>query len=266
MESKEIEGKTIDQAIEAACRYFDVPRGKLNIEILSEGSSGFLGIGAKKARIRAALLSLDMALDDAFEKPIRLEDKSQQIFRLAEINPVTPAPKASVASTEQNADVAATAQKAGDLLGGILKHMGFNLPFTWEEKGGAIVFRITGGDTEDLIGKGGQTLDAIQYILNKAVIPGGSGKKKIVLDTDEYRVKREQYLVALATRLAEKVKRTHKPVSVDNLNAHDRRIIHLALQGDAALMTKSRGEGAFRKIIIMPAKKSDTAKPRNNQA
>ena len=262
MESKDIEEKTIDQAIERACREFNVPREKLNIEILSEGSSGLFGIGAKKARIRAALLSLEMALENDFGKPAvpppsrenRQRPKQEDVVR-----PPQSAPERTVA-------VSAIAEKAGALLDGIIKHMGFDFPFSWEEKGETIVFRITGEGTDALIGKGGQTLDAIQYILNKAAIPPGTHKTKIVLDTEEYRVKREEYLVALAARLAEKVKRTRKPVSVDNLNAHDRRVIHMALQGDTALTTKSRGEGAYRKIVIMPARKSDSGKPGDSQS
>jgi len=77
----------------------------------------------------------------------------------------------------------------------------------------------------------------------------------IVVDTEAYRKRREESLVALAEKLAEKVKKSKKSLTVGHMNAHDRRIIHLALQNDESLTTKSRGEGEFRKIVIMPVKK-----------
>jgi spoIIIJ-associated protein len=77
----------------------------------------------------------------------------------------------------------------------------------------------------------------------------------IVVDTEFYRGKREESLIALAEKLAEKVKKSKKALTVGHMNAHDRRVIHLALQNDESLTTKSRGEGEFRKIVIIPAKK-----------
>jgi len=78
----------------------------------------------------------------------------------------------------------------------------------------------------------------------------------IVIDTEAYRKRREESLVSLAGKLGEKVKKTKKAVTVSHMNAHDRRIIHMALQNDASLTTKSRGEGEYRKIVILPAKKN----------
>ena len=77
----------------------------------------------------------------------------------------------------------------------------------------------------------------------------------IIIDTEDYRKRREESLVALAMRLGEKVKKTKKPVTVGHMNAHDRRIIHLAMQNDETLTTKSRGEGEYRKILILPARR-----------
>ena len=101
----------------------------------------------------------------------------------------------------------------------------------------------------------GQNLDALQYIVNKAANRSGEEKKMIVIDTEAYRQRREDALASLAERLGQKVKKTRKAVTVSHMNAHDRRIIHLTLQGDSSLVTKSRGEGEYRKIIIMPARK-----------
>jgi len=124
-----------------------------------------------------------------------------------------------------------------------------------DEKEDEIILSIQGDGSGLLIGKRGQNLDAIQYIVNKAIHHTSNGHKTIVIDTEEYRQRREESLVALAVKLGAKVKKTKKPVTVGHMNAHDRRIIHMAMQNDETLITKSRGEGEYRKILILPARR-----------
>ncbi len=234
----EIEGKTIDEAIEKACTKFDLPREKLNIEILSEGTPGFLGIvGSKKALIRASVMSIDIAIAGDEEK--RKQESS-------------PVPDESAAEI---IDDPAAAKEAQEMLEGILSRMGIDFPVSAAREDEYIVLDIKGDGSGLLIGRGGQTLDALQYIVNKALNKNGRDRKRIILDTENYRKKKEKNLIALAEKLGAKAKRMRKPVTVSPMNAHDRRIIHLALQNDKGLTTKSRGEGAFRKIIIVPTKK-----------
>ncbi|MDD5476239.1 MAG: protein jag [Syntrophales bacterium] len=234
--SLEFEAKTIDEAIEQACRELNLSRDKLNIEILSEGSPGFLGlVGARKARIRAGKMSIDIDFDNALPET----------------------PTGEVITERKSGDMA---NEARSLLEGILSRMGFDFPVTAEEEEeeeeNFLVLNIQGDGSGILIGKGVQTLDALQYIVNKALNKNGTDRKRVVLDTENYREKRESSLVALALKLGEKAKRTKKPVTVNPMNAHDRRIVHLALQNDKDLLTRSRGNGDFRKIIIVPGKKS----------
>lgn len=280
MEVREIEGKTIDEAIDNACSAFQVPREKLNIEIVSEGSPGFLGIGAKKALIRASLLAIDMVLESPFAsaavRPKTRRPQPQPPERAAksreegipEVQPRTSAaprpepPAASVQTERRTASAAATArdgepavEKARRILEGLLQRMQIDFTVSAEETEEAIVLKVEGDGSGLLIGKRGQNLDAIQYIINKAVHHPLNGHKMIVIDTEDYRERREESLVAMALRLGEKVKKTKKPVTVGHMNARDRRIIHLAVQNDASLATKSRGEGEYRKIVILPARK-----------
>lgn len=107
-----------------------------------------------------------------------------------------------------------------------------------------------------LIGRRGQNLDAIQYIVNKAACRSANGRKTIIIDTEAYRKRREESLVAMAHKLGEKVRKTKKAITVSHMNAHDRRIIHMTLQNDDSLTTKSRGEGEYRKIVIIPSKRN----------
>jgi spoIIIJ-associated protein len=147
------------------------------------------------------------------------------------------------------------AARAKRILEGILVRMKLDCPVIVEETSDTISLNIKGDGSGLLIGKRGQNLDAIQYIVSKSMSKYSDNRKMIVVDTEAYRKRREESLVALAEKLAEKVKKSRKSLTVGHMNAHDRRIIHLALQNDESLTTKSRGEGEFRKIVIMPVKK-----------
>jgi spoIIIJ-associated protein len=317
----EIEEKTIDGAIEKACRDFDVPREKLNIEIISEGSSGFLGLMSKKAKIRASLLSFDMdfSLDDSHRpakhetrreekadfrpekkpdskpgmeretkqdrKPETKRETKPEVRRKAEQRTARPAPKTPKPHVARPAPAVITpadpavvpekspalaipeilavpattpaALKAQDLLAGILSKMTFECQVTAAETDDTVILSIAGDDSGLLIGRRGQNLDALQYILNKAVNKADTDRKMIVVDSEEYRKRREESLLGMAERIREKVKKSQKPLSLSHMNAHDRRIIHLALQEDETIVTKSRGEGEYRKVIVLPARKGN---------
>jgi spoIIIJ-associated protein len=134
--------------------------------------------------------------------------------------------------------------------------MSFECQVAVKETPEKIILNIEGDGSGLLIGKRGQNLDAIQYILNKAINRADNERKMIMVDSEAYRKRREEALLVLAQRIREKVKKTKKPVSLSNMNAHDRRIIHLALQEDETLTTKSRGEGEYRKIVILPARRN----------
>jgi spoIIIJ-associated protein len=243
MESFEFEGKTIDDAIEKACSEFNVQREKLNIEIITDGTTGFLGLGSKKAKIRANIMSIDMTIDMPTEQPPKAVQQKASVE--------SEAPQS--AATEQSDEN--PAMRAKKILEGILLRMNLDCPVTIEETSDAIFLNIKGDGSGLLIGKRGQNLDAIQYIVSKSMSKYSDSRKMIVVDTEAYRKRREESLVALAEKLAEKVKKSKKSLTVGHMNAHDRRIIHLALQNDESLTTKSRGEGEFRKIVIMPVKK-----------
>lgn len=285
MKEMRIEGKSIDEAIENACSAFQVPREKLNIEIISEGSAGFLGIGAKKVQIKASLLAIDLMIDDdplprqsvkpeALESPV-IEPVRTRPERGAVLVPPISRRKEALRREEQRGDAPArgarpvfsgtdeggdsTKEKAKRILEGLLMRMQVDSTVSAEETEEAIILNIQGNGDGFLIGKRGQNLDAIQYIVSKAVHHSVNGHKMIIIDTQKYRQRREESLIALALRIGEKVNKTRKPLTVGHMNAHDRRVIHLAIQNDPTLTTKSRGEGDYRKILILPARRSPEA-------
>jgi spoIIIJ-associated protein len=313
MKVLEIEGKTIDEAIDKACREFDVPREKLNIEILSEGSSGFFGlVGTKKAKIKASLLSLDMSFELPKEKKERApeataapkpqepreprEHKEQREQNPPRDNrapreqrdhrppreqrdsrpprehreprearpprehreaqtPREPRPQPVASSPEALA-------AAKETLLAILALMKIEAQVTVEDTPEAISLTLQGADEGLLIGKRGQTLDALQYVVNKILSKQGRENKQVIVDTEDYRKKREEALVSLAEKVSQKVRKTRKPVTLGNMTSRERRIIHLTLQSDDSVVTMSRGEGHNRKIIVRPGRRSGPHGPR----
>ena len=263
-DAREFEGKTIDEAIEKACSELSVPREKLHIEILAEGSQGIFGLGSRKARISASPLTFDISLEEETaavkETPVKAERARTERARTEKPKTERPAtekvkpeaPREMAAPGPEDEKLGAEAKK---VLEGVLTRMGFDFPTNVEINEEYIVITIEGDGSGLLIGKGGQTLDAIQYIVNKAVSRNGREQKRIILDTENYRDKKMKNLVALAEKVGEKVRRTKKPIALNPMNAHDRRIVHLALQNEKGIITKSRGEGALRKIIVIPGKK-----------
>jgi spoIIIJ-associated protein len=117
---------------------------------------------------------------------------------------------------------------------------------------------IETSDAGLLIGKQGQTLDALQYLVTKMLAKQTRGKVRIAIDVEAYRARHNEALSLLALKYGEKVKRSGRPVTLNPMNPYDRRIVHMALQGDKDLKTISRGEGLYKKVIISPAKKKES--------
>ena len=224
MKSVETEGKTTEEAIDKACEELAVSREDLEVEVLSGGSSGFLGLGAKNARIRATV-------------------KEGAVPRTPEARP---------SATLSDNQAAETAKKT---LQDILRLLEVEATVELKEDSERILLNIQGDGSGLLIGRKGQTLDAMEYLINKIVHKDAEDKKRIVVDTENYRFRREDSLVKLAQRLGEKAKRLGRPVTISPMSAHDRRIVHLALEDDKALRTWSTGTGLYRKVIISPEKK-----------
>jgi spoIIIJ-associated protein len=224
MKFVETDGRNVEEAVQKACELLQTSREDLDVEILENGSSGFLGIGARKAQIRATR-------KEAAPAAARKTD---------------PSPAAENGLGE----------KAQTALKGLLGHLDMEARVELKEDEERIYLNIQGDGGGLLIGRKGQTLDALEYLVNKMVHKNQEGKKRIVVDTENYRTRREDSLVKLAQRLGEKARQLGRPVTISPMNAHDRRIVHLALQNDRSLRTRSTGAGLYRKVIISPDKKS----------
>jgi spoIIIJ-associated protein len=115
---------------------------------------------------------------------------------------------------------------------------------------GSVTFRLHGDDMGILIGKHGQTLDSLQYLTNLVANKNSSERVRVIIDVEDYRDRRIETLTRLANRLADKVKRTGERVALEPMNPHERKIIHMALQGDRRVTTLSEGDDPYRHVVI----------------
>ena len=143
-------------------------------------------------------------------------------------------------------------ENAKDLLKGLIERMGVEVEIEGRLRDGCIWLEVTGDMEGILIGKHGRTLEALQVIVSRMTCKGAKNPARIVVDVGQYRQRREESLAKLANRMGEKVKREGKTVTMGPFNAHDRRIIHMALQDDQHVKTESIGEGPLKKIAILP--------------
>jgi spoIIIJ-associated protein len=253
MDFVETDGDTIDQAIENALKILGVSREKITVDVLAEGRKGILGFGAQKARVRAVL-----------QKIQSVESKSREVPASGpEIAP-NPAPAPAVTAAE----MAAVAERAKIALTDILALMGVQgaIEMVRDEKSGETILEVRSESSGLLIGRKGQTLEALQYLITRI-----AGEKltaegpHLVIDIENYRERRRKTLEDMALRLGEKAKRQRKTVTVDALSAADRRVIHEALQDDPWLTTRSLGQGSYRRLLIIPEgdrkKKDEPAAP-----
>jgi len=166
-------------------------------------------------------------------------------------------------------------EQAAKVLREILEHMGVDAEVSAFDDGERIILDAHGPESGLVIGKKGATLDALQYVVNRILFkrppaPAGGGapaapgeRPMVIVDAEGYRGRREDSLIDLARRLAEKAVKTGRPVPVEPMSAHDRRIVHMALADHGAVTTESEGEGLFRRVVIFPKSGSGGGEPRD---
>ena len=203
MDYIEVSAKTVNDAIIEACQKLEVASDKLGYEVIEEGASGFLGIGAKPAIIKAWI-------------KCSIKDDAKNF-----LNDVFAAMKMTVVVEVQ---------------------------YNEEEKNMDI--ELSGDDMGVLIGKRGQTLDSLQYLVSLVVNKNTDEYIRVKVDTENYRERRKETLENLAKNIAYKVKRNKRPVSLEPMNPYERRIIHSALQNDKYVTTHSEGDEPFRRVVV----------------
>ncbi len=193
--------KTVDKAVEEALAELKVSKEDVEIEVVEQGSKGFLGFGSKDAVVI-----------------VKVKHNPEKI--------------------------------AKDFLREMFIAMGIIVNIETEIKDKHLYINLTGDDMGILIGKRGQTLDSIQYLVNLVVNKGNAPYISITIDTENYRQRRKETLEALAYNLAKKVRQTGKKVVLEPMNPYERRIIHSSLQNNKYVTTYSEGEEPTRNVVI----------------
>lgn len=255
--SQELEfiGKNVDKALETASNELNIPIEKLRYDVVSYGSSGIFGlVGAKKAKIRVKNPMDSLAHTDARAKA---RDLVKDAFEIADEPAQQPAqqPARQPAQQPVEQDLKPSIEVGTEALTRILDFLTSDTKIEAETGSQRILFKVEGGNSGLLIGKRGQTLEAIQYLVEKIVNKQTQQRIRVLVDVEGYLKTRKTNLQKLATKLADKAKRTQKPVTIGQMNAYDRRTVHLHLKTNGAVRTQSVGEGYYRKLIVFPKKR-----------
>jgi len=260
--SLEFKAKNVEKAIEKASKELNLPKKEIKYEVLSYGSSGIFGLaGTKNAKIRIQLpkdsrpleltpeiselpaISADGIADSEPSDAFKLDADDTAGKEKLEVGQVYSFPEDPV-------------EMGRDVLQRILDSITTDARISVAEDSERVFFNVNGGNAGILIGKRGQTLDAIQSIVEKAINKRRKNRARVLVDIEGYLQTRKENLEKLAIRLAEKCKRISKPISLGEMNAYDRRIVHIALKDNPDVITRSRGEGPLRKLVIFPKKRN----------
>jgi spoIIIJ-associated protein len=257
MNAVEAEGTTLDEAISNALRQLQVERDRVEIEVLAQPTKGFLGIGGKKARIRA---TLRLPLSARASEP--RTETSRPPLRTPESKAEPPRPRELRAEVARETGARTNiplspemAEKVCSTLKEILHLMGTEPTLSVENRDEETVVNVTKIPNLPegfLVGHRGQTLDALEYLVNRIVTKSDEIDAHVAIDVEGYRERRWKSLENLALRLGERAKRRRKPVTLSPMSPRDRRVIHLTLEGDPLVTTKSTGRGYFRQVCIVP--------------
>ena len=212
MEYQLFTGKNVDDAITKALVALGVTSDKLDYEIVEKGSNGILGIGSKPAKINARVK----------EEEVQTVATSEDVEKIVK-----------------------------DFLAKVFDAMNLTVKINVTVNDESVDIDLVGDDMGVLIGKRGQTLDSLQYLVSLVVNKKSDKYLRVKLDTENYRERRKETLENLAKNIAFKVKRTKRPVSLEPMNPDERRVIHSALQNDRYVTTKSEGEEPYRHVVVM---------------
>lgn len=235
----EVTGKTEDEAIANALEQLGLERDEISVEVIERAKTGFLGIGGSPAKIRASYEAGDetAAKPKAAEKTVKTEKPSAKPEKTA------PAVKKAVPAEKR--------ESTEKFLRGLFEHMGIRAEMRFTDgEDGSINIELSGEDMGALIGRRGETLDAIQHLANYSVNRGEAGRTRINIDAENYREKRADSLRRLAEKVAAKVMKYRRNITLEPMNAYERHVIHTALQSFDGVTTFSTGNEPNRRVVV----------------
>lgn len=271
MEYKEFSAKTVEDAVIKASIELETASDHVEYEVIEKGSTGILGLfGSKPAVIRARVKEEAAAETEGitpvkeFEKEsvketAKVEKAAENFDKGAYQKEKTAESEMESASGEEQKNqetVSAGSNFDSDeyekFLNDIFRIMDMEVKIEskFDEKNNMLDINLVGDDMGILIGKRGQTLDSLQYLISLLVNKKRESYVRVKLDTENYRERRKETLETLAKNIASKVKRTKRPVSLEPMNPYERRVIHAVLQNDKYVLTRSEGEEPYRHVVV----------------
>ncbi len=257
-DKQEFYAATVEEAVGKASAALGVSRDQLSFEILDQGSSGFLGIGARDARI---------LVEDSkpFAQVLKADSDNQPLEYSGERQPEAPEEKprevAQVDDTQvlEADDNVVPEDASGEIILAIdefatalVDAMGLNATIDAYDSGDAITVDVATEETGLFIGQKGETIDAIQYLLNVAVYKNRPFAKRIVVDSEGYRQRRVEAIQGMAHRTARRALRERRPLSLPPMPAAERRVVHLFLKENPQITTSSEGKEEDRRVVVSP--------------
>ncbi len=253
----EITGKTVEEAIQAAVAQLGVEASNLDVEVLELPKKKLFGLfGETPAKIRATVKNSE---SPAAVEPAPIEESPAPETLDApdkEFEPILePSPVAEAVTEAEPFDRERAIDAAGKFLQDVFAAMGLEVTLKVTDSADDCRIELLGKNLGILIGRRGQALDALQYLLNLAVNRHAEDKVHFTLDAENYRQRREQTLIKLAKSVAERAIKTRKEVRLEAMNRHERKIIHTVLQDNDRVETHSTGEEPYRCVVVTPVKR-----------
>ena len=216
MKNLEVSARTVEEAIQKALEKLGVTREEVEVTVVKEGKHGILGLGAEEAKVRVRPL---------VGVPGKADEMAKEVLETL--------------LTRMGVEASVASQTRPPVEGG-------------GEASDVIALDVSGDDLGILIGRRGQTLSSLQYIVRLIVANQAKARVPVVIDVEGYKQRRYEALQALAHRMAEQVRVRGRPFALEPMPAYERRIIHLALADDPDVATESVGDGEARKVVITP--------------
>lgn len=255
-------GKSVDEAVAEALKELNVAAEDAVVEVLEEAKKGFFGFGRKDAKVRVTVK--EKAVEEAPAVEVKEPEKVEAVVAAAAMaaseeseviaKPVEEVKAAPVREREVRRYAVSdeAVNKSKEFLQKVFNAMKIEVVMEKfiNKNDGSITFKLHGDDMGILIGKHGQTLDSLQYLTNLVANKNSADRVRVIIDVEDYRDRRVETLTRLASRLADKVKRTGERVALEPMNPHERKIIHMALQNDRRVTTLSEGDDPYRHVVI----------------
>lgn len=246
MDFSEKWGKDVETATALALDELKCSKDEVKITVLEEPSRGFLGIGSKLAKVRVE--KIEVSENDKTEEIEVTKEVNETVTEETVENEISEVTSKKLIRPDNMKEI--DEHPALSFLKETTEKMGLELSFKAYADDNNVFIDIAGKDAGTIIGKRGQTLDAIQYLTSLAVNKKSEDYVRVVLDAENYRSKREKTLERLAHRLADKVVRTKRSVKLEPMNPYERMVIHAALVNSPKVKTRSEGEEPYRRVVI----------------